>query len=95
MWFHDTDITTLPAHRRTRLNCAELPDSKPFTSMTVLENLCIPLAYTAPMQDRGTDMTAEAMAILQLIGLEAKAHMRSAPYPDRVAQARSSPGHGG
>ena len=45
--------------------------------MTVLENLCIPLAYTAPLQDRGTDMTAEAMAILQLIGLEAKAHRRS------------------
>jgi len=79
MRFHDTDITTLPAHQRTRLGIArsfQIP--KPFTSMTVLENLCIPLAYTAPMQDRGTDMTAEAMAILQLIGLEAKAHMRSA-----------------
>src|SRR5678815_2569413 len=77
--FDGRDITTLPAHQRTRLGIArsfQIP--KPFTSMTVLENLCIPLAYTAPLQDRGTDMTAEAMAILQLIGLEAKAHMRSA-----------------
>jgi branched-chain amino acid transport system ATP-binding protein len=77
--FHDTDITTLPAHQRTRLGIArsfQIP--KPFTSMTVLENLGIPLAYTAPMQDRNTDMTAEALAILQLIGLEAKARTRAA-----------------
>ena len=84
--FHDKDITTLPAHRRTRLGIArsfQIP--KPFMSMTVLENLCIPLAYTAPMQDRGTDMTAEALAILQRIGLEAKANMRSAlAYAQRV-----------
>ena len=79
MRFHDTDITTLAAHQRTRLGIArsfQIP--KPFASMTVLENLCIPLAYTAPLQDRGTDVTAEAMAILQLMGLEPKAHVRSA-----------------
>ena len=79
MRFHDTDITTLAAHQRTRLGIArsfQIP--KPFASMTVLENLCIPLAYTAPLQDRRTDVTAEAMAILQLMGLEPKAHVRSA-----------------
>ena len=79
MRFHDTDITTMAAHQRTRLGIArsfQIP--KPFTSMTVLENLCIPLAYTAPIQGRGTDMTAEAMAILRLMGLEPKAHIRSA-----------------
>ena len=78
MWFHGTDITTLAAHQRTRLGIArsfQIP--KPFTSMTVLENLCIPLAYTVPVQARGTDMTAEAMAILQLMGLAPKAHTRS------------------
>ena len=77
--FHDTDITTLAAHQRTRLGIArsfQIP--KPFASMTVLENLCIPLAYTAPLQERRTDMTAEAMAILRLMGLEPKAHIRSA-----------------
>ncbi|HEY5865405.1 MAG TPA: ABC transporter ATP-binding protein, partial [Candidatus Tectomicrobia bacterium] len=79
MRFHDTDITTLAAYQRTRLGIArsfQIP--KPFASMTVLENLCIPLAYTAPLQDRRTDVTAEAMAILQLMGLEPKAHVRSA-----------------
>jgi branched-chain amino acid transport system ATP-binding protein len=79
MRFDDTDITTLPAHQRTRLGIArsfQIP--KPFASMTVLENVCIPLAYTAPMHDRNTDMTAEALAILQLIGLEAKAHTGAA-----------------
>ena len=43
MLFQGTDITTLPAHQRTRLGIArsfQIP--KPFTSMTVLENLCIP-----------------------------------------------------
>ena len=48
MRFHDTDITTLPAHQRTRLGIArsfQIP--KPFTSMTVLENLCIPGLHCA------------------------------------------------
>jgi branched-chain amino acid transport system ATP-binding protein len=77
--FHGTEITTLPAHQRTRLGIArsfQIP--KPFTSMTVLENLCIPLAYTAPLHSRGADVTAEAMALLGLIGLQAKARVRSA-----------------
>ena len=75
---HGTDVTTLPAHKRTRLGIArsfQIP--KPFTSMTVLENLCIPLAYTAPAHARGADVTAEAMDILQRMGLEAKAQTRS------------------
>jgi branched-chain amino acid transport system ATP-binding protein len=76
--FHGTDITTLPAHQRTRLGIArsfQIP--KPFTSMTVLENLCIPLAYTAPAHSHKADVTAEAMEILRLINLETKADIRS------------------
>jgi branched-chain amino acid transport system ATP-binding protein len=46
--------------------------------MTVRDNLCIPLAYTKPARARGADVTAEAMDILHLIGLEAKADVRSA-----------------
>jgi branched-chain amino acid transport system ATP-binding protein len=79
LFFHDRDITTLPTHQRTRLGIArsfQIP--KPFTSMTVLENLCIPLTYTAPTYSRGADVTAEAMDLLKLIGLEAKARVRSA-----------------
>jgi branched-chain amino acid transport system ATP-binding protein len=79
MRLHERDITALSAHQRTRLGIArsfQIP--KPFTSMTVLENVCVPLTYTTPIQDRGTDVTAEAMAVLQHMGLEHKAHVRSA-----------------
>ena len=74
--FQGTDITALPAHRRTRLGIArsfQIP--KPFTSMTVLENLCIPLIYAAQTHD--ADVTTEAMEILRRMGLEAKAGTRA------------------
>jgi branched-chain amino acid transport system ATP-binding protein len=76
--FQGTDITTLPAHQRTRRGIArsfQIP--KPFTSMTVLDNLCIPLIYSASAHAHGTDVAAEAMEILRHIGLEAKANIRS------------------
>jgi branched-chain amino acid transport system ATP-binding protein len=76
MFFQGTDITSLSAHQRTRLGIArsfQIP--KPFTSMTVLENLCIPLIYAAQAHDAG--VTAEAMQILQHIGLAAKADTRA------------------
>jgi len=76
MLFQGTDITTLPAHQRTRLGIArsfQIP--KPFTSMTVLENLCIPLIYAAQTHD--ADVTAEAMEILRRMGLQAKAGTRA------------------
>jgi branched-chain amino acid transport system ATP-binding protein len=76
--FQGTDITGRPAHQRTRLGIArsfQIP--KPFTSMTVLENLCIPLVYAARAQAHGADVVAEAMAILQRLGLEAKADTRA------------------
>ena len=76
--FQGRDITSLPAHRRTRLGIArsfQIP--KPFTSMTVLENLCIPLVYAAHAQAHGADVAAAAMEILKRIGLEAKANIRA------------------
>ena len=76
MFFQGTDITSLSAHQRTRLGIArsfQIP--KPFTSMTVLENLCIPLIYAARAHD--ADVTAEAMQILKHIGLAAKAATRA------------------
>ena len=78
MRFQGTDITTLLAHQRTRLGIArtfQIP--KPFTSMTVLENLCIPLVYAAQAQAYGADVAAAAMEILKHIGLEAKANIRA------------------
>jgi branched-chain amino acid transport system ATP-binding protein len=74
--FRGTDITTRPAYRRTRLGIArsyQIP--KPFTSMTVLGNLCIPLTYVRPASAHEADIVAEATGILQRIGLEAKAHV--------------------
>ena len=46
--FDGREITSLPAHRRTRLGLVrsfQIP--KPFGSMTVLQNLDIPLEYAA------------------------------------------------
>jgi len=74
--FAGRDITTLPAHRRTRLGIArsfQIP--KPFASMTVLENLCIPLEYAAHAHSHGADVAKEAMEILDLIGLAPKARI--------------------
>ena len=74
--FDGRDITTLPAHRRTRLGIArsfQIP--KPFTSMTVRENLGIPLEYVGHARAHGG---ADADEILRAIGLDAKAHLRPA-----------------
>src|SRR5262250_3708992 len=75
--FEGHDITALPAHRRTRLGIArsfQIP--KPFRSMTVQENLDIPLEYAGHARSR--DAGAEAAEILRMIGLAAKAQVRPA-----------------
>ena len=75
--FGGREITGLPAHRRTRLGLVrsfQIP--KPFGSMTVLENLDIPLEYAA--HERSDAADADAMEILRAIGLESKAHLRPA-----------------
>ena len=75
--FEGREITGLPAHRRTRLGIVrsfQIP--KPFVSMTVLENLDIPLEYAA--HRRSDEADADAMEILSAIGLESKAHLRPA-----------------
>jgi len=77
--FEGRDITAVPAHQRTRLGIVrsfQIP--KPFTSMTVLENLGIPLEYAAHRRGPGTGAAAEAREILQMIGLDAKSHLRPA-----------------
>ena len=74
IWFEGRDITRLPAHRRTRLGIArsfQIP--RPFGSMTVLENLCVPAEYATRGGAHGADAAAEAMEILRLIGLDGKA----------------------
>jgi len=73
--FEGRDIGAMPPHQRTRLGIVrsfQIP--KPFNSMTVLENLHIPLEYAA--HSRTHDADAEAAEILRAIGLDAKAQLR-------------------
>ena len=74
--FEGADITALPPHRRTRLGIArsfQIP--RPFRSMTVRDNLGIPLEYTGHPRAPGADTDVVA-DILKGIGLAAKAHVR-------------------
>jgi branched-chain amino acid transport system ATP-binding protein len=78
--FEGRDISSHAAHRRTRLGLArsfQIP--KPFVSMSVLDNLCVPLLYAAGrLEKRGSGRTnEEAMLILRQVGLADKAHARS------------------
>jgi branched-chain amino acid transport system ATP-binding protein len=77
--FKGQDVTRLPAHRRVRLGITrsfQIP--RPFRSMSVVQNLCVPLEYARPECDRGRRLEDEAMALLELVGLHARAHDGSA-----------------
>ena len=76
IFFGEREITRLPAYRRTRLGIArsfQIP--RPFASMSVLENLIVPLEYVIHFNDRKSN--AEAMEILERIGLADKAGTQS------------------
>ncbi|MSQ59917.1 MAG: ABC transporter ATP-binding protein [Betaproteobacteria bacterium] len=70
--FEDSEIGALAAHQRARLGLArtfQLP--RPFSSMTVLENVCVPLEYTGA---RGAGQAPSALEILREVGLAEQAH---------------------
>ncbi len=80
--FDGRDLTGLPPHRRMRLGMArtfQIP--RPFASLSVIDNLCVPLHYAAPSHARAGHgskaATDGAMAILEQFGLSAKAHVAS------------------
>ncbi len=76
--FEGRDITKLSAHQRARLGIArsfQIP--RPFKSMTVMENLCIPLKYAAWGRVDHRRIDDEALEILGLIGLSDKANDNS------------------
>jgi branched-chain amino acid transport system ATP-binding protein len=76
--FKGQDVTRLPAYRRVRLGITrsfQIP--RPFRSMSVLENLLIPLEYARPERER-RDVREEAMAILELVGFTARVDESSA-----------------
>lgn len=77
--FKSADITRLKAHKRAQLGIArsfQVP--KPFGTMTVLENLCIPLEYAAWSRTRHRAVEEQAMEILEMISFEDRAHDNSA-----------------
>ena len=73
--FGGEDISRLPAYQRTRRGIArsfQIP--RPFASMSVLENLVVPLEFVVHRGSlRTADTGAEAMEILRGIGLADKA----------------------
>jgi branched-chain amino acid transport system ATP-binding protein len=77
--FDGQDISRLPAYQRTRRGIArsfQVP--RPFASMSVLENLIVPLEYVAHRGSLHTaDTRAEAMDLLARIGLADRAETQS------------------
>jgi len=76
--FEGHDITRMPPHRRARLGLArsfQIP--KPFHSMTVLENLRVPLEYAAWSRAEHRRIVDEAMSVLETMRLQNRAHVSS------------------
>jgi branched-chain amino acid transport system ATP-binding protein len=77
--FDGEEVSALPAYQRTRRGIArsfQIP--RPFSSMSVLENLVVPLEYVAHRRSLHTaDTGGEAMEILKQIGLAEKAETPS------------------
>jgi branched-chain amino acid transport system ATP-binding protein len=77
--FDGEDLTRLPAYQRVRRGIArsfQIP--RPFRSMTVLENLVVPLEYVVHRRSLHTaDVEKEAFDILEKIGLAGKAQASS------------------
>lgn len=73
--FDGAEISRMPAYKRTRLGIArsfQIP--RPFGSMSVLENLIVPLEYVAHSGSLHlSDPRGEAMEILKGMGLADKA----------------------
>ncbi|HYN28173.1 MAG TPA: ATP-binding cassette domain-containing protein, partial [Burkholderiales bacterium] len=73
--FDGIDVTRFAAYRRTRLGIArsfQVP--RPFSSMTLAENVAVPLEYVAHRQSlHDADVSAGARSILAQLGLADKA----------------------
>ena len=72
--FKGQEIRNLPAYQRARLGIArsfQIP--RPFRSMTVLENLCVPLEYAASDRIGRSNLRQQGMKILETIGFAARA----------------------
>ncbi len=77
--FDGLRLDGMPPHRRTRLGLArsfQLP--RPFTSLTVGENLCVPIEYAVHSQRAGAhaDLPARCEELLAMVGLQGRAGAR-------------------
>jgi branched-chain amino acid transport system ATP-binding protein len=78
--FEGEEICGHAAHRRIRMGLArsfQIP--KPFASMSVLDNLCVPLLYAARKHEKLPHgrIVEEAMRILGQVGLAGRSHAMS------------------
>jgi len=76
--FDGRDVTRLPPFQRARAGIArsfQIP--KPFRSLTVLENLQVPLEYAAQGRAGQSHAADEALALLETIGMRDRAHENS------------------
>ncbi|MDH5748679.1 MAG: ABC transporter ATP-binding protein, partial [Rhodospirillales bacterium] len=77
--FKGKDITGVKAYKRARMGIArsfQIP--RPFRSMTVLENLLIPLEYAAWERADHRNYKEQAMEILEQVGFQDRANENSA-----------------
>jgi branched-chain amino acid transport system ATP-binding protein len=69
------DVTAMPAHQRARRGIArsfQIP--RPFSSMSVVENVAVPLEYVVHRHSlHSADVHAEALQILERMGLASRA----------------------
>jgi branched-chain amino acid transport system ATP-binding protein len=79
VWFNGENLRGMAAHQRTQLGMArsfQLP--RPFASLSIAENLRIPLLYTVNARPGAhiskADLHERCTEVLTLVGLEAKAH---------------------
>ena len=77
--FGGSDVTGTTASRRARLGIIrtfQIP--RPFRSMTIIENLLIPMEYAASGRMESRNLRDQAMEFLEIVGLQDRADENSA-----------------
>jgi branched-chain amino acid transport system ATP-binding protein len=81
--FDGEDISNLPAHKRAEKGIArtfQIPRS--FHSLTILQNVLVPLTFVSKLQGKRTGILHRAEDIVRLVGLESKIGV----YPRELSQ---------
>jgi branched-chain amino acid transport system ATP-binding protein len=81
--FDGENISNLPAHKRAEKGIArtfQIPRS--FHSLTILQNVLVPLTFVSKLQGKRTEILHRAEDIVRLVGLESKIGV----YPRELSQ---------